>query len=464
MRLMTRTFIAMCLLLVLVLPACSSAPEPPGRDSVILITIDTLRADHLGVYGNGDIKTPEIDRLGREGVVFQNAYAPTHITIPSHVSIFSSRFLVEHGAYRNGKQQLDPDLITLPMMFQEAGYRTAAFSSLKAMRPDWVDGIARGFDTFHYPEKSPEADASQTIGRVAEWIEEHGDRPFFLWVHLFDPHMPYTPPEPYDRMYYDDGGESAAEIGSAVFPAHWYENSFFKDHFINWLLQSPDLNYPAAQYKGEVSFVDEEIGRLRRTLEEAGLGRETWVVLTADHGENLGEHGVFFDHQGLYETTLAVPMIFWHGDRIEPAQRQALTMTIDIMPTLLELTGIEAPPGLSGRSLVPAFHDPAVEIHRYTFAEASAERAVSVSDGTWRYTRFLRSLNYTDRFGWEAGQVELWRLPDEDTNLAEQHPDQVQRFEEILRAWQKLRDGSLEHQERPMTEEEKQLLRTLGYL
>src|SRR5262245_51244908 len=189
--------------------AASCAPDcaPVGgetRPNVILVTVDTLRADHLGAYGNTVVSTPNLDRLAKEGVVFEWAFSQSHVTVPSHLSILTSLPLAEHGVVDNQSPVARP-VITLPALLREAGYRTGGFVGAGHLSPRRALGqlVAPGLETFEFPDRaSKQRRAEETNARLFRWLRGRCAEPFFAWVHYWDPHMPYEPPSPFDAAYY----------------------------------------------------------------------------------------------------------------------------------------------------------------------------------------------------------------------------------------------------------------------
>ena len=310
-----------CLALAAALPAlgCGGAGEaPPSRgvrlsvDSVLLITLDTLRADVLGHSGGDEVAaTPAIDRLARQGWIFDNAHAHNVVTLPSHTNILSGRYPYEHGVRENSGFQVPPTLPTAATELSAAGFATAAF--VGAFPLDHRYGLDRGFDVYddNYPRGSEyseltvaERRGEEVVGpALAWWQRTEGRR--FLWVHLFDAHAPYEPLEPFLSRYPED------------------------------------------PYLGEVAAIDAYLAPLL----EAVAAESTLVVLTGDHGEALGDHGELTHGFFAYEPTLRVPLMLW-APGLEPTRRADSVRHIDLLPTILEAAGVDLPEGLPGRSLL----------------------------------------------------------------------------------------------------------------
>jgi len=325
-----------------------------GRPNVLLITLDTTRADHLGCYGRTDAQTPHLDGLARSGVRFEHCTASAPQTLPSHASIMTGLYPFVHGVRRNGTDHLPESAATLAEALRDAGYATAAAVASSVL--DAPFGIAQGFD--EYRQVDPGSGELPRAERRGDEVCDDGlallaktaDRPFFLWVHFFDPHFPY---------------ESA---------------------------EHPDRESPAA-YADEIRFMDTQVGRLLAGLAEHGVADNTLIVAVGDHGEGLEEHS---EHQHgffIYETTQHVPLIL-HAPRPVPAGRTiaAQVRTIDIAPTILDLLGVAAMPGLQGTSLRPLFTGQSEPPNLAAYAEAvdahvmyGLSRLRSLTRGGWKY-------------------------------------------------------------------------------
>jgi len=308
------------------------AGEPAPVRNVILISLDTLRADYVGAYGQELPTTPNIDRFATEGVLFENAYTTYPSTTASHMSIFTGLYPEVHGAY-GPTHRVPPAIPLLAEMLRARGYLTGAVTEDAMLAA--VIGFPRGFDSyreFKSPESRTEGHAKEVVDSGLAWLaENHGGR-FFLFLHTYQVHGPYTPPAGYD-----------------VFTA-----------------QPADLpqEYAAARrgYAGDLLYADEQIGRLLAGLEELGEAERTIVVITADHGEELGEHGVVGHSWYMNDASLHVPLVIRAPGAIAPGTRiRASASLTDITPTLLELIGgppLAPSPVFQGASLVPLLRDP----------------------------------------------------------------------------------------------------------
>lgn len=294
-----------------------------GRPDVYLITIDTLRADHVHCYGYNPIKTPALDALAKDGVRFVNAFTPSPITNTSHTSILTGLLPTSHGVTDFGRP-LPADHATVAELLKQNGYSTAAFiGSVVLDSRTLAPGLDRGFDYYdNFPEHSHtksrwgrlERRAADVVRRAEAWRDSHAAGPYFEWIHLYDPHDPYEPPEPYSA------------------------------------------EYKGRLYDGEIAYADSALQSFLAHLKQHGLYDNALIIVVGDHGEGLGEHdeqthGIF-----LYDSTLHVPMIFKLPGEQAPKLVQTQTRTIDIVPTILELLNIAAPKELEGESLKPVFN------------------------------------------------------------------------------------------------------------
>jgi arylsulfatase A-like enzyme len=321
-------------------PGCDRPPAEGPSPNILLISIDSLRADHLGAYGYDRDTSPEIDRLAREGVRWATAVAPSPWTLPSHVSLFTALPPIAHGVLFDPKA-LDEETLCLAEVLQANGYATAGFVGGPFLRS--LYGLAQGFDVYddrtvvrplfesHQGRTSP-----ALVGLATDWLEAWARRPerppFFLFLHLWDVHYDYTPPAPFDTLFDPDyeGSITAEnfELGEHIHPG----------------MAPRDLEHVVALYDGEIRYTDGWVGRLLRFLDEQSLAADTIVVVTADHGEEFFEHGAKGHRKNLYDETMRIPLVIRYPGRV-PAGRvvDALARLEDVPTTLLALAGIERP-------------------------------------------------------------------------------------------------------------------------
>lgn len=404
-------------LLALVAAGCHGV-RPRAGQNVLLITIDTLRADRLGAYGYSRAKTPHIDRLASQGVVFEDATAQVPVTLPSHASLLTGLIPPTHGVRDNTYFRLDPDARSLAEVLKERGYETAAFVSAFVL--DGSFGLDQGFDVYD-DEVSGEADTAGTIAErrgelvsrsFASWMEKRSsDRAFFAWLHFFDPHLPYAPPSPY-----------------------------------------------LPGYDGEISYVDEQVGRVLEALEASSLEANTLVVLTSDHGESLGEHGEKSHGFFVYDATLHVPLILKGSSSLPAGERVATPVrVIDIFPTVLEAVEVPVPQEVQGRSLLALVRGEATDTPP-SYAECYAPELnfrwaplVALREGGFKFI--------------EAPRPELYDLgsdPGETKNLIESDPARALRMRSRLADLLKSLASPLSSRSQPDAETIARL-RSLGY-
>ncbi len=389
--------------------------------NVLLVTVDTLRADRLGAYGDGSAHTPFMDRLARSGALFERAHAHNVVTLPSHANILSGVYPTVHGVRDNDGYRFPGDRDTLATLLHRAGYRTGAFVS--GFPLDARFGLNRGFDVYDDHLGGPEAAARgfhledrrgrDTVAAALRWLGR-GTAPSFCWVHLYDVHAPYRPAEPLVARFEAD------------------------------------------PYRGAVATVDEALRDLLGPLLDEGERGRTLVVLTADHGESLGEHGERTHGLFAYEATLKVPLIFWAPRLFGSRVAAAPIRHVDILPTVLELLGQPIPKGLSGRSLRPLLEGgtmPPVPSY-FEALSASASRGWAPLSGVIRGRRKLIDLPIREVY-------DLDQDPGEAHNLAPTAPADVKVGLEWLDHFGRASDDRARLRE---TAETRERLASLGYL
>jgi arylsulfatase A-like enzyme/Tfp pilus assembly protein PilF len=392
--------------------------------NVLLITVDTVRADHLGCYGYPTAGTPAIDGLAADGVRFLNAYAQVPLTLPSHSSIMTGTYPLYHQVHNNGYYRLGPENETLAKILKRHGYKTAAFVS--SFTVDSRFGLAQGFDV--YDERfsgdeilknlNSERKSDQVYAAFASWFENAYRERFCCWVHFYDPHLPYDPPPPFKQE--------------------------FRDH----------------PYDGEIAFVDASIRRIVADLREKNVLERTLIIIAGDHGEALGEkreidHGFF-----LYDGTLRVPLVL-HAPRSLPRGIVVSPQVrlIDILPTVLDLLKLPVPKEIEGTSLLPYVsgkkREPLASYIETYFPLENFGWAplVGIVDGQWKYI--------------QAPTPELYDLktdPKEEANLAGREKARAEEETVKLSGLIRKYARSSAEKKRTLTAEEEERLRSLGYL
>jgi len=327
------------------LVACGSEDRPLN---VLVIAIDTLRADHLGCYGYKRSTSPMIDALASRGVLVERAVSQAPWTLPSFASIFTSLYPSQHGA-ATVDSRIRQEIPTLASILAEHGYLTAALVNAPLLQPEY--GMATGFDFYD----APPPDSIRTAGRITEdalsWLGDNKKQAFFLFVHYFDPHLSYAPPAPFDRMF---GGGYTGSI----------QGSFDLDHFSSTnsrdirreieSLSRADRDRIVALYDGEIAFTDSAVGALLDGLKAHNLEQRTLVVLLSDHGEEFFDHGGLDHGHTLFDELLSVPLIFSLPGTLPVESRlEGQARLIDVAPTVLDILGMEPPEHFEGMSLRP---------------------------------------------------------------------------------------------------------------
>jgi arylsulfatase len=406
-----------------------SRPAPTPRPSVLLVSSDTHRADHLGVAQSGiEVRTPAIDALAGRGVIFTECSSPSNVTLPSHVALLTGIHPRDTGVQDN-LTSLAESATTLAERFRDAGYRTWALVSVRHLRPE-VGGLGQGFDRM----LSPPSDKLQSdaIAAAAErWLAEAPPEPLFLFVHVYDAHAPYEPPGEFDRMYYSPGADpfdpSLPEPPVPEGPPERHPG-------LRSLPGLRDLDFPRAQYRAEISYQDEQLAPL---LDHPAF-REGVIAFVSDHGESLGDNDIYFDHAGLYPGTLHVPLILaWPG---APAGTRVSmpVMHTDLARTLLDAAGLRhvAFPGRDLRSVL-AGGEAIEEQPRFSIAAHAWQAAVRI--GTHHMILHLREsperAPYPHRSKHEVELYDLSGDPHCERNLVDEKPERARRMRALLVEW-----------------------------
>lgn len=284
--------------------------------NVVLITLDTTRVDKFGVYGS-DVKTPNFDSLSNQSILFLNHYTPINCTIPSHTTIFSGLYPKNHGVYDHNTK-VPKEIPTLDTILQKEGYKTGAFVTAKPLKKM---GVGRSFEVYFATDNGNELIVKENI----KWLKSTNGKPFFMWLHIFAPHIPYWPPEEYKNLYKNRFKDKLFISGDKMNPVAIDET---------W-----DLNEYIANYEGEISYTDFLVGKVLSELKKTKQFSKSIIIITADHGESLGEHEIYNDHQGLYNEMTKIPLLIYVPE-IASKKIQDITSNIDIAPTILDLLNI----------------------------------------------------------------------------------------------------------------------------
>lgn len=430
------------------LSLCAAQTPQPPRPNILLLTIDTLRADRLATYGYERTTSPTLDALISRGVVFESARTVEPLTAPALCAMITSRFPHETGSTRNGLR-MRPGLASLPKLLQDEGYLTGGIVANWTLR-DKISGIGEHFDDYLEIIKhkrwfglvSGEAHADQVTDVAIDWLERHdeseGDRPFMLWVHYVDPHAPYKR----HKSFLDALGIEKRRNVSA-----------------------------SDRYDTEIAYTDQQIARLLDRLQSLGMAENLLIAFTSDHGESLGEHDYWGHGRNLYEPTLRVPMaIVWPG-KLEARRIVAPALNIDLAPTVARLLGLETPGDFRGFDWTGVFGGAAEPFDRATQHQAHRGAVLTGHDSDSKRLSGLLEVGVV-----MAGQKEIvrvkndnrWRFdlradPRELVNLAEPGSD----LTGDLRSWLEFVDFGLRQSDQlppePLDEETVEQLRSLGY-
>lgn len=460
MGIYTRRFASGAIVLAIAasLLALHCGPGLKDRLNVLVITIDTLRADRLGCYGYHRSTTPNIDLLAEEGVQFENAYCQAPLTLPSHCSIFTSRYTLSHGSLGHA-YPLAPDVTTLAEILKSEGFATAAFVSNHVL--DRKYGLARGFDTYWEAHRLDlarrqalkRAEEDATTQAAVAWLQEHRGERFFMWVHWFHPHKPYAPPDEYARRFSDD-----SDAGSA-----WKAKDLMEVWQGTREMPPEEVARLRDLYDGEVAFSDAQLGLLLEELKNLGVYDRTLIVFTSDHGEVLYEHDRYFGHDiMLYEPSMRVPLII-RKPGWEPSTVSGLVQLIDMMPTTLRALGIETDAPLEGADLAPVIRGEEPATTKIALSLSYPPEKKSLPKYGLRTEGWKLILNETGN-GRRRELYDLSKDPGEEVNLAEEDPERAGALESYYLSWAEAVEARGQESHPVLDDEALENLRSLGYI
>ena len=404
------SILCLCTLALLSILSCKSPRKAAESTAalkpinVIFITLDTVRADHLHCYGDNNIQTPNIDNLAANGVLFEKAVTQTPLTLPSHASMFTGLNPNVNHVRDTGGFALSPSFITLAAILQKHGWHTAAFIGASVLQS--VYGFNQGFSVYDDQMSQAGEDngepistrpAGITVDRASDWLNTRSSQPFFMWVHFYDAHQPYQPPEEFRRQY------------------------------------------PNSAYDAEIAYVDQQLGRLFQAVKKKSPNDKTLYVLLTDHGESLGDHGEYNHGVFLYDSTVRIAWIMSGPGVPKGVRIQQQARTIDVQPTILDLLGVKASSAIQGTSMVPSFYGKQVPT-TYSYEETLYPKINmgwaelrGVHTAHWMYVR--------------APKPELYDLdkdPRELSNVINAHPKEYRDLEQQLKALSRLGNGEAE--------------------
>jgi arylsulfatase A-like enzyme len=461
--------------------AATNAPR-----GVILVWADTLRQDHLDAYGYGRETMPAVRTLATEGVRFLNNHSQATWTKVASPSLLTSLYPSTHGV-KDFSDFLPASATTLAELYREAGYATVSFAS--NLFTGQFTNLHQGFEELHEDGSLPEAGSSKTsrayVDRLLRFLERHRDVPFFAFVHLYDPHDPFEPRPPYDRLWADPSKKEAHEKDREKVRAVIIDplaKAFGMPSREELVKADVDpekyVAFDRDWYDGSIRGMDAEIGRILERLRELGLDTDTLIVFTSDHGEEFLEHGRTFHGQSVYGELTRVPLVFRWPAGIPPGSTvDEVTETIDVMPTLLALCGIPIPDGLQGESLVPLLKG---DGSGFRSRPAISEKAATKEATGAPWPRDIESYSIVDsglklihhRTRPEGmPEHELFDAvndPLDRKDLARERPDDVKRLREILDGWYKMANAARLAPDAEsldgLSQQQLERLRSLGYI
>jgi len=405
----------------------SAAPEAPMSppETIILISLDTTRADRMSCYGYEHETTPNIDALAEESLFFEHPFATAPMTLPSHSSMFTGLIPPTHGVHENLKSHLPAVALTLPEILRQQGFATYGFVSTSVLRPD--RGLNQGFDHYDHPvdpstddpalgDAKVQRSGKETTARALQWLSDNAQKKKFIFIHYFDAHAPYEPPAPFDTRFEDP-------------------------------------------YDGEIAFTDYCVGQILDRLKELGLYDNALIALVGDHGEMLGEHGEESHYFFIHQNALRVPMMF-KPPGAHPSRRIAEPSSlIDVTPTILSMAGLSVPEAMQGIDLARYLHPDFTLPNRAIYAESMTPTAYNCSSllgivmGRWHYIQTKRPELY-DRL----------EDPAEKINLIAQYPAQASKMKDRRKRLLSEAERSNVDTSMVLDAEDLQQLESLGYL
>ncbi|MFX0133257.1 MAG: sulfatase [Candidatus Hodarchaeota archaeon] len=431
----------------------------PKGPNVILISIDTLRADHLGCYGYNRKTSPVIDSFAKSNILFEHCYVQDDLTLPSHMSILTSLYPITHEV--NGNNSLDLSKITLAEVLKNKGYSTLGF----VRSIIWMDakyGFNQGFDRYivkDYNFKSPELNAEFQNAFISKYLKKYTNKNIFLFIHYYDVHsdfkqLPYDSPFPYNNMFYPDyNGDFNGGFGDTLASKYLIHVNHYRIK-----IKKDDLKYIVSLYDSGIAYIDKCIGDLFRMLKTMGLYKNSLIILTADHGEEFQEHGLMLHGDNLfYDETVHVPLIVkLPGQNNKPRKISNLIESIDIMPFILDYLGIEEKPPMEGRSFADLIKDN-MEWKQNIFGFGSHGEAF-LKNGRWK----LVNDNILRKKGFRL--FDISQDPMEKKDVKNSHPEIAERLRnELFRKYKKSQRTMIQDK-MVLTEKEKEKLKSLGYV
>ena len=426
------------------------------KPNILLIVIDTLRADHLGCYGYARNTSPNIDALAQQGVVGENLFAPGIPTQPAFTTIFTGQHPITHQIVSHGgERNLSRESPWLPEQLQKAGYTTCAADNLAHIKPWFLRGFEFYVDPSFRVATRINVDCETLNARAIPWLKAHAHEPFFLFVHYWEPHTPYVPPVRLRDLFY--AGDPFGLTNTSLQPldhqplgdlwrstwfktlARDYANTRIREYANTRIPEITDVEYIVAMYDSAIRYVDEAIGQLLNALEETGVADDTLIIITADHGESMTEHDIYFEHHGLYDCTVRVPLIArWANGGLTGGRRvQTWLQASDLAPTILNAANAKIPAAMEGKNALPILRK-TQDVRRKTLHDV-----IISEECTWQAKWSIRKSNHKlivargpDFHNMPPRELyDLENDPQELVNLHDENRDVADALEAELEEW-----------------------------
>ncbi len=459
-----------------IIPAETPAARPGKKPNLILIFLDSLRADHLGCYGYGRETSPVIDNLSRRGVLVRNVVSPAPATFPSVHSIITSR--ASNRFFLSPRCSLPGSEITIAEILRARGWKTAAFSSSpliigRSESGHYAGGFDQGFETFDdtnpagkkwgWVSKTPEG----IIDKAIPWLESNSRERFFLFLYIMDPHDRYHSPEPFNSLY--DPAYHGRKMVSKGDATH-YEQRIIRGKESR--LKDVDVRHLEALYDGEITYADTQIGRLLDAIRRLGIEKNSLIVITSDHGEEFFDHGGLKHCYTLYRELIDIPLILsWpSGLPSGVVVDNHLIQGIDIVPTILDLMGLSAPDVMEGTSIKPLLFSSDISSRGYALSEAPFIDAKTLITPEWKYIHHFETELLHPHLApkYAKGRALYDRKHDlrEENNLVDKHPEIARKMLDFMLKILPPEERNRLEKRTPLTLDEDSIkqLKSLGYL
>lgn len=404
------------------------ASVTPRRPSVVLVTLDTVRADHLSLYGYGRATTPFLQELASQARVFDAAYAQTTNTRPSHFSLMTGRYCGDIGIWNNDGPPLPQRELTLAEVLRSAGWATGAVVSVGFLGP--ASGLGQGFDEMSVPRPGQHPLGAETTRNALDFVRRRASGPFFLWAHYFDAHLPYQPIPELRGLFWQGPPPAKENVDRTLIPPDFFDGLFVL----------PNVEYMTAMYDASLRYLDDQMRALVDGLRASGVLDDTLLIVAADHGESLGDHGIYFVHSGLYEPTVHVPLLLRApGGTVAPGRVAQVVENLDIPATIFAAAGLVQPESFRGSSLLADEPGDGMAFFEHYGRYATGMRRDTVKLIDQRELKNHREQVWPSlRLWYDAPSLQLFdvaRDPGELHDLAATQPELLRENLAVLDAW-----------------------------